>query len=396
MNIRTAEKTSCIFVLIMIFTSSVIWARSINADNAFGAMDAEEQRINKSSAPTESSENKDNIATIPATSAPAQAVFPVEPKTNRHEQITKQNDNATNQRIYIVHDYVVTVLDSKTYTAVNEFPGEFAIAVSSSHVISPETAYIAIYNRKDLKLLADFEYDGVPSPMIERAVITPNGAKMYVGSFGNGKEAPSGVYVIDLNNHKQEKVLYQDNIKTGLIGISNDGKYLFVSTGNGLALINTLDDTTYKEIPIGDNTDVEDIVVGTNNLVYMVTCFYDVESGSHKNYKLTVAGIEKGVIKEIALGADSNKHFRILSVLQKPHLFIVGNDKLFDFDTNTNSITLEKSFRYSVTPSAISSDGKLLYVKSENTNHVVVYDVEKGLEVKEIPFKDYLYDVIVK
>ncbi|MCX5781122.1 MAG: hypothetical protein NT145_00215, partial [Elusimicrobia bacterium] len=281
-----------------------------------------------------------------------------------------------------------------SYKPIKEIFAEFGVAASDNVLYEIGLSQISCYDISTFKALGDIEYDGQPVPRRIRSKTTPNGKKLYIGAPGWGKEATGGLFVIDLDQKKQLKILEENKINTGLIGMSDDGKYVYTAVIDGLKIINTDTDSEYKTIRLTEHEHIQDIIAGENYTIYLITYHYD--SDSSKDYKFRVVYLNKGILKTINLTSDEYKVFRLLLNSGGRYLYIIGNEKIVKFDTSTLSVESEKAFPYWAAGAAISPDGKLLFVQALKENKVIVYDTEKGAAIKEIPFKKDLYDILVK
>jgi hypothetical protein len=308
----------------------------------------------------------------------------------------------SNQRLYISHDATVWVYDLKNFEPVAPVKVDFfahAIERQGDYIYFEDPLSILINKAGDLSAINSFEFSDFddmfpPVPNKTRIRIAPDGKKMYIGVLGWGKAATSGVLVVDLVNKKQTKILDKNAVSTGLIDMSKDGHFLYVPVWRTLTVVKTADDREYKNIDFGKEEYIVDLIAEDNYMVYLVTCHMDEDSS--RDYKFRVVDVEKGTIKTLPLTADRFKIFHLLDDSAHKNVYIIGNEKLVRFNTVSNSIVDEKPFKYDPFPSCITPDGNFIISSITDEKKAVIYDIKKQTVVKEIPFKETLYDIIAK
>lgn len=210
--------------------------------------------------------------------------------------------------------------------------------------------------------------------------LSPNGKYVAVTDNGDGKE---GIDLIDL---KKKKLLSFNQIPAAYIGLqfTNDGKYLYASTGNTNMILKfkinkgklIVNDSIVLGKPWPNKIGITGLALDdANSRIYAVT---------KENNSLYVCDTKSNkIIKQIPLSAEA---YTCLLNPKKNELYISlwGGDKVDVYDLNKEMITDSIATESHPNDMVLTKDGKFLFVANANSNSVSVINMDNRKTVETL------------
>lgn len=290
----------------------------------------------------------------------------------------------------------VYVIDGSNLTVIREMPGECALAfaLSGNNIYFIDMFLTPIFDKTTLAPKGEIEFAVHPTPGTVKAVVSPDGKKMYVGVIGWGRAEKSGIFAIDLEKKKEAGMVEEGPFSSANIEISRDGRALFIPEASEVKIINLPDNELIKNLRLRPNIYVQDIWAINNDEIYVSANrmdykeqekeggFYDKEQ--EKTYGLQDKEQEKKYrarLYKINWKRNTCSYLEIEDPIWK---FFVARDGKIYILTENEVLKINKDLKTinSISASgnniACSPDGKRLYVVLGSTNTLSVYDAEKG------------------
>ncbi|MEW6516939.1 MAG: hypothetical protein AB1439_08550 [candidate division FCPU426 bacterium] len=287
----------------------------------------------------------------------------------------------------------INVIDVDSYQVIESVPnsvvGAQAMAVFRDDLYFVYSPYIDIYLKNSFTYQKTIEFDGFLTPGLSKIRITPDGKKMYLGLVGWGKEADSGIYIIDLVASKAEKVIDKNDITSGYLDISPDGKYLSYGKTGSLVVINTTDDTKAVALTLNlkKNEFVRDVVFGDGNLLYAILYYYPADS--QKNDRLLIYDLVKRDQKTISLHEDAVRMF----FGKDKYLYIACKKRFVKIDTAQMGIV--QTIDISGGDICMTNDNIKIFISVPGDNEVVVIDSRDFKVLSKIKVGDEPYALLM-
>lgn len=304
----------------------------------------------------------------------------------------------SNGQIFISNKFGsgIIILNENDLQTIKSIPPETAsakmMASTANRIVFVEFGTLTFYDNS-LNKIADYDFFANPVPGLCKAVISPDGSKLYVGVIGWGKAEMTGIFVVDLKSGKTLREFKNPSMHSGYIEVSKDGKYVMVPERlNVIHVRQAADLSSFRKINLVDGDDIVEIQdVGSNAIITIVKPGPGVKNEEKpKHNRLDKINIQTGSRQSLGLPSES---FRVLASGPRTS-FVLGNKTLSEVDIN--QLTLVNTYTVEGDNIAISTDGKKIFVLDSMSNQLSVWDIARKEIVRTISVGSEPYEIMVR
>jgi DNA-binding beta-propeller fold protein YncE len=291
----------------------------------------------------------------------------------------------------------IYILDENSLRVVEIIPPEIAtakiMAATEKKIIFLDTAMASFFDRDKLSLISDFDFDAHPTPGSGKAVISPDQKYLYVGVMGWGKAEWTGIYIIDLKNEKTFKLLENKFMHTGMLGISKDGKFLYVpEKSNIIDIIDLSEFQSAKKIQLDLNDDIQDVIGTSKEEAFVAVNSSKAKSAETKESYARLKKIGPGNITMPSLLLPSTV-LRLALTSDEKTIFALCRNQLVEIDAN--KLQILTAVPMEATNLALSSDEKKVYLLSASKNQLTILNAENFEVVKTMTIGEEPSEIMV-
>lgn len=310
----------------------------------------------------------------------------------------KVGSGDNNGQIFISNKFGagISILDENNFQIIKLIPPEIAsakmMASSADKIIFVEFGTITFYNN-NLDKIADYDFYANPVPGLCKALVSPDGRKLYIGVIGWGKAEVSGVFIVDLKSGKTLREFKNPAMHNGRIDITREGDYLLVpEKANVINVRKASDFRSIKKINLVDGDVVVEIRnIGNNLIAAIVNPSPDIKKEEKpKHERLDIINLQTSLRQSLNLPVKS---FRVI-VSDPNTLFIIGDKKLSEVDIR--QLRLVNTYAVNGDNIALSTDGKKLYILDSMENLLVVWDIAQRKIHQTINVGKEPYEIMVR
>lgn len=252
------------------------------------------------------------------------------------------------------------------------------------YLINP--GFIEMFDSKSNIKSGEIGYEGFPAPGISRAVITPEGNKMYIGVIGWGIKENSAVYIIDLVARKQSGKILEKNILSGLIALSPDGKYLFCPQLDGIAVVDTKTDKLSNNLKIEKNERIVDLASAGNHL-FIASNLQDQTTRAKSQIKsVRLSDLRTG-------GLKINVNINRIVTGPRGEMYALVEKKILKIDRAALRVLSE--YEIESINASLTSDGNILTALSSRDELVLINTNENRI-VGNVKFQEEKYGLLAE